>query len=99
MATYSVYSYDRREYDYYEAPGPGGTHAGAPPRPLVARGSVSPEAGTWKLPAGARKVGRGELPRGKIASSASAFGLGDLSESLSLPIAIGAVYLAWRFFR
>lgn len=96
---YSLYSYDRREYDYYDAPGPAGTHAGAPPRPLIASGTVSPEAGAWKLPMGAKKIGRGALPKGRIASSSSGLGLGDLSESMSLPIVLGVAYLAWRFFR
>lgn len=75
---YSVYRYDRRAYDYYDAPGPAGTHAEAPPRPMFGIGdSFSPEAATWKLPIGARKVGSGELPRGRIAAGPSA-SLGDL---------------------
>lgn len=96
---YSVFSYDRREYDYFEAPGPGGIHAGAPPRPLITGVSSTPEGATWKLPVGAKKVGSGPLPRGSIASSGSPLALGDISESMSIPIALGVLYLAVRFLR
>jgi len=94
---YSVYDYTRRAYDYYEAPGPGGTHAGSPPlaRTLNENGSA-PEQASWKLPLGARKIGSGERPQGKIASMSGA----DLaSDPLRLGIYAILVYLGWRALR
>lgn len=98
---FSVYSYDRRQFDYFEAPGPKGTHAGAPPRSLLGASStgVAPEVATWKLPIGAKKVGSGPLPKGRVASNGSAMGLGGLSEAVSIPIALGVILLAARFLR
>jgi len=96
MARYSVYDYTRRAYDYYEAPGPGGTHAGSPPvvRSLAGAGA-SPESASWKLPLGARKVGTGEMPQGKIASLSGADGL-DSTHLIAYAV---AAYVAWRMFR
>lgn len=79
---YSVYDYNRRVYNYYDAPGPSGTHASAPPKPLLAPTSmgVAPESATWKLPIGAKKIGSGPMPRGRIASSSS-LGIGSFDAS------------------
>lgn len=97
MARYSVYDYTRHAYDYYEAPGPGGTHAGSPPAPRgVGDLGAAPGRASWKLPAGARKVGSGEMPQGRIASL-------DGADELTSPtglLAIAALgYVAWRLFR
>jgi hypothetical protein len=98
---YSVYDYTRRAYDYYDAPGPGGTHAGSPalaptpPRGDGAAGSA-PDRAAWKLPSGARKVGTGESPQGRIASLSGA----DLTSDPIRIVALAALaYLAWRIFR
>jgi hypothetical protein len=105
---YSVYDYTRRQYDYYEAPGPGGTHAGSPPMaktPSDALGNLvsqshrigeSPESAAWKLPLGARKIGSGERPQGRIASLGGA----ELaSDPLRLGIYAILAYLGWRAIR
>jgi hypothetical protein len=97
MARYSVYNYTRRVFDYYEAPGPGGTHAGSPPAPR-SQGDLgaTPERATWKLPAGATKVGEGELPQGRIASLDGA----DVFSNPVNALALAAIALvAWRLLR
>lgn len=73
---YSVWNYAKGAYDYYQGPPSGTTHAGTPPR---ARGKTqvgsTPEQAAWPLPVGAKKVGSGVNPQGRIAS------LGDVSSS------------------
>ena len=96
--TWSVYDYTTRLYVYYTAPGPKGTHAGAPPR---AAGSfavgATPEAAAWRLPFGAKKIGEGVMPKGRIASTSFALGaLGDLGELPRYAVYAGIVYVAWR---
>lgn len=101
---YSVYNYTRRAYDYYEAPGPGGTHAGSPRKVAPERvGSgldgdfgVSPTRASWKLPMGAAKVGSGELPQGRIASLD---GSDDALSTTSLLMYAALGYLAWKVLR
>jgi hypothetical protein len=94
---YSVYDYTRRAYDYYEAPGPGGTHAGSPPlAKSLGQIGTAPDRASWKLPLGARKVGTGERPQGRIASLAGA----DLtSDPIRLGIVAVIAYLGWRALR
>jgi hypothetical protein len=96
---YSVWSYPKKEYSYYEGGSPSGTHAGAPPAPMT-RGEIGavPEAATWRLPMGARRVGSGPMPRGRIATI-SGVALGDIGELAGVGIWIGVAYLAWRAFR
>jgi hypothetical protein len=99
---YSVYSYDRREYDYYDAPGPGGTHASAPPKaPARHATGATPEGATWHLPFGAKKVGKGALPKGRIATTGVHLGgLGDLGIDMPRAVVIaGIAVLAWRYLR
>ncbi len=100
---YSVYDYTRRAYDYYEAPGPGGTHAGSPPMAKSLGGiGAPPDRASWKLPLGARKVGTGERPQGRIASLGGAeldlAGLAD-SEPVRLGLYAVLVYVGWRALR
>jgi hypothetical protein len=94
---YSVYDYTKRAYDYYEAPGPGGTHAGSPPVGRAMGGvGVSPDRAAWKLPSGARRVGSGELPQGRVASLSGA----DILTDPTHLVALAAIaYVAWRMFR
>jgi hypothetical protein len=102
---YSVYNIATRAYDYYEDGRADTTHAGAPPAALLATGKprigVSPESATWRLPWGAKKVGSGPLPKGRIASTNTA--LGELVElgpvPLSAVLMVGAGYLAWRLLK
>jgi len=96
---YSVYDYTRHAFDYYEAPGPGGTHAGSPPAPRsVGDIGAPPNRASWRLPPGARKVGGGDLPQGRIASL-------DGSDATSNPSPVALVayaalaFVAWRILR
>lgn len=69
---FSVYDYDRGRYRYFE--GLGGTPATGFFRKAVqppTRGGFVPEAFAVKLPAGAKPVGEGPMPRGYIAQDAS----------------------------
>ncbi len=65
---YSVWNNANRAYDYYEAQGEAGIHAGAPPRAASSSLGATPDQAAWPLPEGARRVGTGELPQGRIAS-------------------------------
>ncbi len=97
MARYSVYDYTRHAYDYYEAPGPGGTHAGSPPAPRgVGDLGAEPGRASWKLPGGARKVGSGDMPQGRIASLDGADALSDPTTLVALAV---LAYVGWRMCR
>jgi len=94
---YSVYDYSRRAYDYYEAPGPGGTHAGSPPKPaIVGDLGAAPDRASWRLPAGARKIGTGEMPQGRIASLG---GADVFSSPASVVMYAALAFVAWRILR
>jgi hypothetical protein len=66
---YSVWNPSTRAYDYYTAQGDAGIHAGAPPRASTSALGATPDQAAWPLPADATKVGSGELPQGRIAST------------------------------
>lgn len=94
---YSVYDYNRHAFDYYEAPGVGGTHAGSPPVPRAVGEIGTPaERAAWKLPASARKVGTGFLPQGRIASLGGADGSWDPTTLIAYAT---IAYVAWRALR
>lgn len=94
---YSVYDYTRRVYDYYDGDGPSGAHAGSPPTasPIKDLGAP-PERACWKLPAGAKKVGTGSLPQGRIASLD---GADTFSSPTGVLVVAGLAYAAWRIFK
>lgn len=98
---YSVYNHGTRRYDYFEDGRTDGTHAGAPP--LVASGKkigVVPEAASWRLPMMAKRVGDGEMPRGRIATRGGVpMGVVNLSDPGTVLLAIGVGYLAYRAWR
>lgn len=97
---YSVYNHASRLYDYYEDRRTDGTHAGAPTVLASGKIGVPPEAGSWRLPMGVRKVGTGEMPRGRIASrGGDALAAVSVSDPKTVAVAIGLgylAYLAWR---
>ena len=99
---YSVYNYETRQYDYYEGTGPKGTHAGAPP---VSGGrsqlGATVEQFAWRLPASAQKVGSGELPQGRVASTGRASSLGDFvdSDMVKWGTLAAIVYIGWSHLR
>lgn len=66
---YSVWNNATRRYDYYQAQGDNAIHAGAPPRAAAFALGATPEQAAWPLPAGALKVGSGDVPEGRIAST------------------------------
>jgi len=100
---YSVWNYGNRSYDYYQSDEKGATHAATPPK---ARGALeratrvqsrdlgaTPDQAAWPLPAGARKVGSGPRPQGKIAS------LGDASSGgIGLLEIVGGLAVVWFIF-
>ena len=98
---WSVWNYARQEYDYYQGGSRTGTHAGAPPAPpLRHKIGATPESASWRMPLGARKIGSGPMPKGRIASTGVSLGMGDaVSEIPRAAIVVGLVYLAWRTFR
>lgn len=102
LMRYSVYNYDRQVYDYFEGPGPKGTHAGAPP---VSSGrsqlGATVEQAAWKVPLGAKKVGEGVLPQGRVAAMGGFPSLGDVDTGQVLRAGALAViaYFAWRAIR
>lgn len=93
---YSIYNYGTKSYDYYDDGKPSSTHAGSPP--FVSLGGIgeTPEGAAWRLPMGARKVGSGEFPQGRIASLG---GLESGADVVKLGALALAAYFAWRHFR
>lgn len=101
---YSVWNYGTRAYDYFESPDAPATHAGTPP--VARRGllplrngealGATPDQAAWPLPKGARKVGAGVIPQGKIATLGD---VSDLGSSSWLEIGLAAGALWWLFFR
>jgi hypothetical protein len=100
---YSVYDHGSRLYTYYQDGRTEGTHAGAPSVLASGKIGVPPDAGAWRLPLGAKKVGTGELPRGRIASRGGGpLAAVDLGSPQNMVVAIGVgylAYLAWRKWR
>ncbi len=93
--TYSVYNHGTKRYDYWRAPGDGATHAGAPRIRSSSDIGATPEGASWSLPAGAVKVGTGELPQGRIAS----LGTFESGDGVKVGLLALAAYLAWKVLR
>jgi hypothetical protein len=93
---FSVWNNGTRSYDYYEAPGTPGIHTGAPPRAASSSLGATPDEAAWPLPANAAKVGSGEMPQGRIASSLG----GTFQINIGQSIAYGVIgYLLWRMIK
>lgn len=96
---WSVYKYGSKSYDYYDDGKPSTTHAGAPPIAGALGDSIgiAPEAAAWRLPIGAKKIGSGTMPRGRIAAlgGLSRIGMGDVDVGRIGVVAVAA-YLIWR---
>lgn len=94
---YSVWSYPLRAYEYFEGPFDGRIHSGNPPKASGADAmGATPEQAAWKLPAGARKVGQGPIPKGKIASMGDAPGADASWDWKTVAVIAAAVYFATR---
>ena len=72
---YSVWNQGAKLYDYFETPEVAAKANAPKPSMPVAKIGVTPECAAWPLPAGAKPVGKGPLPRGRIASPAGHRGL------------------------
>jgi hypothetical protein len=98
---FSVFNVDRKVYDYFEGQGPSGTHAGTPPIRAHADIGATPDQAAWIVPVGARKVGSGELPKGRIATFNGGGALGDFSSGGAVKLGVVGLiaYLAWKAFR
>lgn len=112
---YSVYDYTRRVYDYYDAPGPSGAHAGSPP---VSR-SLKPRSVQEEIDAISGRRIKGsvgmpperaswKLPAGArrtgtgmmpVGRIASLSGADGLSDPAMLALYAIAAVVAWRFLR
>ena len=66
--TYSVFDYRSGTYDYYQAPLVDLPASGEFRAPRTVAGVVVPETLAVKVPPGAQHVGKGEHPKGLIAS-------------------------------
>ncbi len=94
---FSVYNYGTRGFDYFDAPVKPTAHAGTPPSGTP-NSSVTPEAAAWRVPAGARLVGSGPAPRGRVASRGE-ISLAGFDSTTNL-IAVGVIaYFAWTIFK
>lgn len=99
--TYSVYNYATKAYDYYFAPTKATAHAPKPPSAAGASSlGATPEQAAWPLPAGARRIGAGPNPRGRIAVQKDVLDSlsGTFDSTTNVVAAAGLGYLVWRFF-
>jgi len=93
---YSVWNNGTRAYDYYETSEVANIHADAPPRVSGSALGATPDQAAWPLPSGARRIGAGETPEGRIASIGEFGGVGGITDL----IIYGAIaYGAWRLLR
>jgi hypothetical protein len=70
------------------------------PTHVRARGmGATPDEAAWPLPAGAKLVGHGELPRGRVARAGGGLALGDTRSSGAM-VALAALgtglYVLWE---
>ena len=96
MAMYSTYDYGTKLYTYWDDGKPQPTHVNGAPKVLSFSGiGATVERSAWKVPPGAKKVGVGEMPKGKIAS------LGEFSSADAPTLGLFAVgaFLAWRYLK
>lgn len=86
---YSVFDYRTGTYDYYQAPLIDLPASGEFRAPRTVAGVVVPETLAAKVPPGAQHVGKGEHPKGLIASH-----LGEVSSGTGrLPVLVGGLLL------
>jgi hypothetical protein len=94
---YSVWNSAHRGYDYYVAPGSPQIHAGAPPKTRQYPLGSTVERAAWRLPSGARKIGQGTWPQGRIASMGDP---GDAVAAVPQWLIYAAISLAaWKVFK
>ena len=102
---YSVWNQGARVYDYYQSPEVQHTLNTPVPKHIRPKEyGVTVDQASWPLPASARKVGSGELAKGRIASRGGAGSpLGAIMDSNTLGmIGLGiAAFFLWKsgFFK
>ena len=101
---FSVFRYGAGVYDYYEGAPSTETHAGRPPIRQHAEIGATPEQAAWIVPSGAKKIGTGVMPRGRIAvlpeNSEGLGGISDIASSSVGKLAIvgGLAYWAYKIW-
>ncbi len=93
---YSIWNFGTRKYDYYQSTGDfPGTHVTQATNHVLQGSQIglTPEQFAARLPAGATRVGVGDVAKGQIAS------MGGNGYLPSWVLYGAIVYLAWRMFR
>lgn len=99
---YSVWNQGTNAFDYYEGPSVQKTLNTPVPNHIPHKDlGATIEQSSWPLPSSARKVGSGEMAKGRVASKRGGFGpsLGDFSMDTNTVGLIGfglAAFLLWR---
>lgn len=95
---YSVWNQAAKAYDYYETPETADT-ANAPKPQHIPTGTIGATVDQigWPLPSGAKKIGTGELPEGRIASTTSSVAAGYASKVFRYAVIGGIGYALWRW--
>jgi hypothetical protein len=98
---YSVWNQGARRFDYYQDAQR--NHRANTPSPKHLRATheigIPVDRAGWPLPAGAKKIGSGPLPRGRVASRAALGGLGaiDVTSPGTIAILLGiAALIYWK---
>lgn len=101
MQIYSVWKPGERVYDYYQTGEPITDDTPSPTRSGGSQLGYAPNEIGWKLPAHARPVGRGALPKGIVVHNSSLSGWSFDSDFFKWALIGGAVlaiadYLVWH---
>lgn len=99
---YSVYNYATKLFTYFETAETAATHAPKPPSSSAVKAGMGavPEAAAWPLPSGAKRVGEGMMPKGRIATQGVArhgIGFGDFADTTNVLAMAGLAFLGWTF--
>jgi hypothetical protein len=94
---YSVWNQGRGQYSYYAAPD-GNPTANAPAPKHIRPGTlgVTPTQASWPLPTGAKLVGHGDHPRGRVATRGGLAGFDIKKDWATLAIAGLAAWVLWK---
>jgi hypothetical protein len=96
---YSVWNQSVRLYDYYETPEVVSVVNAPQPKHLRAtKLGMTPPQASWPLPPFARRTGRGQLARGRIASPSggSLAGIDVDSGMIKIGLLVLAAYVLWK---
>jgi hypothetical protein len=93
---YSTWNPRTLNWDYWRAMGDTGLRAGViakPPRLSTRKLGLAPEEATRRLPAGAKRIGSGDVARGQVAGT----GLGAVGSGIHPLWLLGGAYLVYRY--